>query len=75
MKRLARKISHDPAGRLVEGCGDQRCHRWAAPDPERLPDDGKSRLSRIARVPMGDVSASFVMEEIKDTTELPLLDL
>jgi len=25
----------------------------------------------IARVPMGDVSASFVMEEIKDTTELP----
>ncbi|MFU1476730.1 Lrp/AsnC family transcriptional regulator [Roseovarius sp. C7] len=26
----------------------------------------------IARVPMGDVSASFVMEEIKDTTELPL---
>ena len=26
----------------------------------------------IERVPMGDVSASFVMEEIKDTTELPL---
>lgn len=26
----------------------------------------------IARVPMGDVSASFVMEEIKETTELPL---
>ncbi len=26
----------------------------------------------IARVPMSDVSASFVMEEIKDTTELPL---
>lgn len=26
----------------------------------------------IARVPMGDVSASFVMEEIKDSTELPL---
>lgn len=26
----------------------------------------------IVRVPMGDVSASFVMEEIKDTTELPL---
>ena len=25
----------------------------------------------IARVPMGDVSASFVMEEIKHTTELP----
>ena len=25
----------------------------------------------ISRVPMGDVSASFVMEEIKDTTELP----
>jgi Lrp/AsnC family transcriptional regulator len=29
----------------------------------------------IARVPMGDVSASFVMEEIKDTTELPLSHL
>jgi Lrp/AsnC family transcriptional regulator len=27
----------------------------------------------IARVPMGDVSASFVMEEIKDTTELNLI--
>ncbi|MFN3209412.1 MAG: Lrp/AsnC family transcriptional regulator [Roseovarius sp.] len=26
----------------------------------------------IARVPMRDVSASFVMEEIKDTTALPL---
>jgi Lrp/AsnC family transcriptional regulator len=26
----------------------------------------------IAKVPMGDVSASFVMEEIKDTTALPL---
>lgn len=26
----------------------------------------------IARVPMGDVSASFVMEDIKDSTELPL---
>ncbi|MEO1138549.1 MAG: Lrp/AsnC family transcriptional regulator [Pseudomonadota bacterium] len=26
----------------------------------------------VARVPMGDVSASFVMEEIKDTTSLPL---
>ena len=26
----------------------------------------------ISRVPMGDVSASFVMEEIKETTELPL---
>jgi Lrp/AsnC family transcriptional regulator len=26
----------------------------------------------IARVPMGDVSASFVMENIKDTTALPL---
>lgn len=26
----------------------------------------------IARVPMGDVSASFVMEEIKETTELPV---
>lgn len=29
----------------------------------------------IARVPMGDVSASFVMEEIKETTELPLTEL
>ncbi len=26
----------------------------------------------VARVPMGDVSASFVMEEIKETTALPL---
>lgn len=26
----------------------------------------------IARVPLSDVSASFVMEEIKDTTELPV---
>jgi len=26
----------------------------------------------IEKVPMGDVSASFVMEEIKETTELPL---
>lgn len=26
----------------------------------------------IAEVPMGDVSASFVLEEIKETTELPL---
>lgn len=26
----------------------------------------------IARLPLSDVSASFVMEEIKDTTELPL---
>ena len=26
----------------------------------------------IKRVPMSDVSASFVLEEIKDTTELPL---
>lgn len=26
----------------------------------------------IARVPMGDVSASFVMEEIKHSTEIPL---
>ncbi len=35
---------------------------------------GYDRLYRalIARVPMGDVSASFVMEQIKDTTELPL---
>ena len=28
--------------------------------------------SLIRRVPLSDVSASFVMEEIKDTTELPL---
>ena len=27
----------------------------------------------IERVPLGDVSASFVMEEIKETTELPLI--
>ena len=27
----------------------------------------------IARVPLGDVSASFVMEEIKHSTELPLI--
>ena len=26
----------------------------------------------IEKVPMGDVSASFVMEEIKATTELPV---
>ena len=26
----------------------------------------------ISRVPLSDVSASFVMEDIKDTTELPL---
>lgn len=26
----------------------------------------------IEQVPLSDVSASFVMEEIKDTTELPL---
>ncbi|MEM6588895.1 MAG: Lrp/AsnC family transcriptional regulator [Pseudomonadota bacterium] len=26
----------------------------------------------VAQVPMGDVSASFVMEEIKSTTELPV---
>ncbi|MFW2542040.1 Lrp/AsnC family transcriptional regulator [Primorskyibacter sp. 2E107] len=26
----------------------------------------------IARVPVADISASFVMEDIKDTTELPL---
>ena len=26
----------------------------------------------IARVPLSDVSASFVMEEIKETTALPL---
>lgn len=38
---------------------------------------GYDRLYRqlIARVPMGDVSASFVMEEIKDTTELPLTEI
>lgn len=29
--------------------------------------------SLVARVPMSDVSASFVMEEIKDTTALPLI--
>ena len=28
----------------------------------------------IARVPMGDVSASFVMEEVKHSTELPLFE-
>src|SRR5690606_23141328 len=28
--------------------------------------------SLIRKVPLSDVSASFVMEEIKDTTELPL---
>ena len=35
---------------------------------------GYDRLyqSLIRRIPMSDVSASFVMEEIKDTTELPL---
>jgi len=35
---------------------------------------GYDRLyqSLIKRVPLSDVSASFVMEEIKDTTELPL---
>ncbi len=35
---------------------------------------GYDRLYRdlIARVPLSDVSASFVMEEIKDTTELPV---
>lgn len=27
----------------------------------------------IAKVPLSDVSASFVMEEIRDTTELPVL--
>jgi Lrp/AsnC family transcriptional regulator len=27
----------------------------------------------VARVDLADVSASFVMEEIKETTELPLL--
>ena len=26
----------------------------------------------VARVPMSDVSASFVLEEIKETTELPI---
>ena len=41
----------------------------------RAPDvQGYDRLYRalIARVPLADVSASFVMEEIKDATELPL---
>jgi Lrp/AsnC family transcriptional regulator len=33
-------------------------------------DDFYQRL--IERVPMSDVSASFVLEEMKDTTELPL---
>ena len=33
-------------------------------------DDFYQRL--IKRVPMSDVSASFVLEEMKDTTELPL---
>ena len=26
----------------------------------------------IARVPISDISASFVMDDIKDTTELPI---
>jgi len=41
----------------------------------RVPDmAGYDRLYQrlIDKVPMGDVSASFVMEEIKDTTALPL---
>lgn len=41
----------------------------------RVPDmTGYDRLYQrlIDKVPMGDVSASFVMEEIKDTTALPL---
>ncbi len=41
----------------------------------RVPDmAGYDRLYQdlISRVPMSDVSASFVMEEIKETTELPL---
>lgn len=41
----------------------------------RVPDvAGYDRLYRriIARVPLSDVSASFVMEEIKDETALPL---
>ncbi len=33
-------------------------------------DDFYQRL--IAKVPIGEVSASFVMEDIKDTTELPI---
>jgi len=33
-------------------------------------DDFYQRL--IMRVPIGEVSASFVMEDIKDTTELPI---
>lgn len=36
----------------------------------RAYDEFYQRL--IARVPISDVSASFVMEDIKDTTELPL---
>ena len=37
--------------------------------------DAYDRLYRslIARVPLSDVSASFVMEEIKETTALPVL--
>ena len=27
----------------------------------------------IAKVPLADISASFVMEDLKDTTELPVL--
>jgi Lrp/AsnC family transcriptional regulator len=41
----------------------------------RVPDvQGYDALYQalIARVPLADVSASFVMEEIKDATELPL---
>jgi Lrp/AsnC family transcriptional regulator len=33
-------------------------------------DDLYQRL--ISRIELADVSASFVMEELKDTTELPL---
>jgi len=33
-------------------------------------DDFYKRL--IARVPLSEISASFVMEDIKDTTELPV---
>ncbi len=47
----------------------------ALPDPV-LPAGmkGIDRLGQrlTARVPTGDVSACFVMEEIKKTTELPL---
>ncbi len=37
-----------------------------------VPDYDAFYKRLIARVPLSDVSASFVMEEIKDTTALPL---